>query len=403
MVKLVQINCNADFESTGKIVNDINSVAKGNNIVSYIAYQISKNNIENGILIGNKLDWKCHALFSRITSKQGFYSYFSTKKFLNKLDEIKPDIIHLHNLHANYINLPLLLEYCGNKNIKTILTLHDTWFFTGKCCHFLDVSCDKYKHGCNNCPKKKMDYVNYFKDTSNYVWNKKRDLFQNIKNLKVIGCSKWIADRAKESDIFKDKYISYIHNGIDTDVFTKIDDDYREKYNLKDKFVILSFANKWCFEQNNKVIENIIEYAKNTNSVILLIGCNDNQREQYKSNKNIIPIGFIKNKNEMANIYNTCDVFVNLTLMDTLPTVNMESLACGTPVICYADCGGGAELIKDNMTGYVIPKFDSKEIVNAIEKIKKNSIDRDYCVNYAKENFDKEKNYMKYIYEYLNW
>lgn len=400
MVKLVQINACYGERSTGKIVRDIDQLAIKNNIKSYVFCQEENKIYSNVNVIGNIFEWKSHAIFSRITAKQGFYSYFSTLSFLKKLDKIEPDIIHLHNLHANYVYLPLLLNYCAKKNIKTIVTLHDAWFFTGKCVHFLDVNCEKYKYGCNKCPINIVEGIYYYRDNSKFVWNKKRELFQNIYNLKVIGCSKWMADRAKECDVFKDKYVSYIYNGIDTNIFTKKQSNFREKYNLKDKFVILSFALKWFNEENKTVCENIIEYAKKNNSVIVLVGCNNKQIDKCKSINNILPLGFIRDENELVNVYNGCDVFVNLTLVDTFPSVNMESIACGTPVICYNDCGGGPELIKENIT-YVVPKFDYKEIIKSLDKIKNHSLDREDCIKYAKDNFDKEKNYMKYINLYL--
>lgn len=396
-MKIVQINAVYGYGSTGIIVRDIHKLSEKCKLKSYAAYQFSNENNTDIFKIGNLFDWKFHALLSHITAKQGFYSYFSTLNFLKKTDKIQPDIIHLHNLHSNYINLPLLLKYCAENKIKTILTLHDTWFFTGKCCHFLDINCDKYKQGCHNCPKKLMDYPNYFKDNSNYVWNRKKELFQNIDNLKVIGCSEWIADRAKECDIFKGKYISYIHNGIDKNIFKPKE---TEKEN---KFTVLCFANKWFEEKNKDVTDKLIEYCKNTDKIIYLVGCSENQKSVYKDQPIIKTFGYIKDRNEMADIYNKCDVFINLTLADTLPTVNMESVACGTPVICYTDCGGGPELIKENLTGYVVQKFDYNAIIESIEKISNNAINSNDCIKYATENFDKDKNYIKYIDEYINW
>ena len=168
-MRVLQINANFGFGSTGLIVKDISDQIEKEGSEAFCAYQKTNTPVNNGYQIGNKFDWKLHALFSRVFGRQGYYSYFSTKSFLKYIDKIKPDVIHLHNLHSNYININLLFKYIAKKDIPTVITFHDCWFFTGKCFHYVDVSCDRYKTGCGKCPKKKAPPKSLFFDFSAQV------------------------------------------------------------------------------------------------------------------------------------------------------------------------------------------------------------------------------------------
>lgn len=401
-MKIVQINAVYGEKSTGLVVKDISEELKENGIESYIGYQKSNSSVPNGIRIGNRLDWKLHAAFTRLTGLQGYVSSICTLKFLKELDRINPDVIHLHNIHANFINLKILLKYCAKNNIKTMLTLHDCFFFTGKCFHFFDIGCEKYKTGCKDCPKKMSDIPNYTLDMSKKVWNDKKTLFQNIKQLKVIGCSEWMRDLAASSEIFKNKKVVAIRNGVDTCVFKPRNSNFREMHNITDKFVILCMANKWFEVENKEITEKIVENLKD-NERVVLVGCSKEQHLKLKQDNKVIAVGYISDRNELADIYSMADVFVNLSLIDNLPTVNMESICCGTPVICYKDCGGGPELIEEGVTGFVVGKKNYQQLQEKINEVKNKAIIPSLCAEIGKNSFSKQECYKKYINEYLNW
>lgn len=401
-MKTLQINAIYGEKSTGLIVRDIQHMLEQNGIEAYVGYQKSYGSVYNGIQIGDKLDWKLHAAYTRMTGKQGYASVNATKRFLKEIDLLHPEIIHLHNLHSNYINLPLLLEYCAKNNIKTMLTLHDCWFLTGKCFHFFDIECDRYKTGCYNCPKKNLDVPNYLWDRSVAVWNDRKKLFQQIDRLKIVGCSEWIAGIARQSEIFEGKQIISIKNGIDTDIFKKRNSRLKSEMNIENKFVILGMANKWLLNENRNVVDEICQGVP-VGSVIVLVGCDESQIEKLKVAKNIIPLGYIKNREKLADVYSIADVFVNLSLIDTLPTVNMESIACGTPVICYENAGGGTELIEHGKTGYIVEKFNAAAILRYINEIKSGSIDAEKCASEGREKYSNKNNYLKYLHAYERW
>lgn len=401
-MKIVEINAVYGEKSTGVIVSDIRSLLSQNEIDVIIGYQKSNVDVPNGIQIGNVIDWKLHALLTRLTGCQAYMSRISTYNFLKKLDKIKPDVIHLHNVHANFINLPMILGYCARHDVKTIITLHDCWFFTGKCFHFFDIGCEKYQHGCGQCPKKKLDIPNYLIDHSAKIWNDKKKLFHLIDKLKIVGCSEWISELALKSDIFHSKDILTIHNGIDVEIFRNHNRNKRSELGIDNKFVILGMAGKWLEPSNKMVLSKIVTQIP-SDAVILLIGCTNENIKELTSYHNVITMGYINDRNELASIYSAADVFINLTTIDNLPTVNMESICCGTPVICYNKSGGGQELIKEGETGFVVPKWNAEEILRVVSKLMNCQFDRSNCEKVGRRIFSREQCYLKYLDLIRSW
>lgn len=400
-MKVIQINAVYGYGSTGVIVKDIENALLEEGNESRIVYQHSnlvKTDI-NGLQMGNVVDWKIHAILTRVLGKQGYASGNSTKRLIKYLETEKPDIVHLHNLHANYININQLLSYLAKKNIATILTLHDCWFFTGKCFHFTMCGCEKWKIGCGKCPQNKEDVKSLFWDKSKQVFKDKKEKFQAIQNLTIVGCSDWIKNLAKESPIFRNKQLVRIYNGVDTDIFhPKKENKFRETYGLTGQFIILGMANKWLQDMNKETFRKIRETLL-PDELIVIVGCSEEQKSELKQYFNVLSIGYISNRNKLAEIYSAADVFVNMTFEDTLPTVNMESICCGTPVITYNSCGS-PELISPGITGYVIPQKSVKELRNAINRIKQGFIDKEKCAYVGKNKFDKRRQYKEYLQLY---
>ncbi len=383
--RILQINANYGFGSTGLIMKDIDDIISSqSDMQSFVAYQRTNVAKTNGTYMGNPLDWKLHALLCRLHGWQGYYSYFSTKRFLTYLDELKPDIVHLHNLHSNYVNIKLLLKYIAQKDIRTVITMHDCWWFTGKCFHYVDVGCAKFTTGCGSCPKKNYPPASYLGDFSSGVYASKKELLLSIPHLTMVGCSDWICAEAKKS-FLKDSDIIRIYNGIDTDVFSP------QKHPRGKNIQILGMANKWMHPRNIGIIKRIIE---KTNATIKIVGCTEVQKEKLKEySARVEAIGFISNRNQLADMYNSADVFINLTHADTLPTVNMESICCGTPVITY-DVTGSPELIGPK-TGFIVKEDDQNRIIDIIS----NGIfpERQECALIGQSLFGKDYCYNRYI------
>lgn len=395
-MKILQINAVYGYKSTGIIVRDIEKYLIDNGHISYIAYQTALDPTENSHKTGNELDWKIHALYSRVFGKQAYASWFATKGLINYIRKIAPDIVHFHNLHSNFVNLNMLCDFLAENNIPTVITMHDCWFFTGKCTHYAAVKCDRWQTTCGDCPQNKCEQPSLFFDCTSKVLKDRTDHLNKINNLTLVGCSKWIANEAGKS-LIKNADIKVVHNGVDTSIFTPHENDFRKKYNLENEFVILGMANKWCLEINKNTVKTIIE--KNKDTKIIIVGCTDEQKDSFEQYDHVICLGFIKDRQELADVYAASDVFVNLTHADTLPTVNMECICCGTPVITY-NCCGSPELV-DEDSGFVVEEDDVESLLLRIQQIKEKPLA--FNVKEKQAKFDKNTCYKKYLDIYLNY
>ena len=142
-MKILQVNAVYKIGSTGRNLYELQDEMKKRGIESYIATTHMGTREENCYQIGSPIDWKIHGLLSRITGLQGYYSTKATRNFIQYIKKIEPDVVHLNNVHANYLNLPILFKYLAKKNIVTVITLHDCWFYTGKCTHYTVDGCEK--------------------------------------------------------------------------------------------------------------------------------------------------------------------------------------------------------------------------------------------------------------------
>ncbi len=402
-MKVMQINAVYGVGSTGVIVEDIHNLSLKNGIDSYISYSTTNKNpdeIKNGYVIGGAMGKKVHALLSRVGGKQAYFSSFATKKLIKHIENIKPDIVHLHNLHSNYVNLNLLLDYLGKKDIATVVTLHDCWFYTGGCFHYTAAGCSKWQESCGNCPKKNQDTPALLKDNSAKILADRKKYFGNIKNLSVVGVSRWMAAEG-EKTIFKGRAVSTIYNGIDTAFFVPTPSDFRKKHNLENKFLILAPANKWLKPINKQTFDFVSQNLPD-DSVIVMLGCTDTQKQDLPAN--VVALDYIKDRDELRKVYSACDVFANCTREESLSLINVEVQSCGTPVVTYANTG--VKETVDNKCSFSVENGNEKELFEAILSVKAKGKENfsENCVKWVKENFDRDENYMKYIslYNELN-
>jgi len=387
-MKVVQINVTCGIGSTGKIALAISEILDKNNTENYILYSQGHSDLKNSIKYTTRIAVKMQALVSRVCGNYGFEAKNATKKLISHLERIKPDIIHIHNIHSHDCNLEMLFNYIKANNIKIYWTFHDCWAFTGYCPHFDMVGCEKWKNECECCPQ--MGSYSWFFDRSKQNFNKKKKLFQNL-DLTVITPSQWLADRVKES-FLKDYPVKVINNGIDLSVFKPVDSNFREKHNCEDKFLILGVAFDW---DRRKGLDVFIELSKRLDErfKIVLVGTNENVDKQLPAN--IISIHRTQNQTELAGIYTACDLFVNATREENYPTVNMESLACGTPVLTF-NTGGSPEML-DETCGFVVEKDDIDALLSEIQNISENKpYSKENCLEKAK-HFDTNARFKEYI------
>ena len=395
-MKVVQINSVCGVGSTGRIAVDISKKLNDEGIENYIFYGTGHSDYENGIKFGGTLNVRTHQLGTRLLGKHGFYSKKATKKLIEKISDIDPDIIHLHNIHGHYLNVEVLFEYLASSNKKVIWTLHDCWSFTGHCAYYDYVNCNKWQTECNNCPALRDYPRSLIFDRSRESFKDKKRIFNSVEDLTLITPSKWLAEETKKS--FMSKYpVQVINNGIDLSNFKPLIGDFRIKYGIEKSFMILGVAGVW---ERRKGLDYFIELAKKAkdDEVIVLVGLS--QEQQNKLPKNIIGISRTNSAKELAEIYTSADVFVNPTLEDNFPTTNLEALACGTPVITF-DTGGSPEAV-DNQTGIVVEKGNLENLLVAIDNVKNKGKEKykKVCTDRAKELYDKENKFLEYIQLY---
>lgn len=393
-MKVLQINAVNGYSSTGRTVWELNQSLESRGITGYVAYSQSIVGCDGQYKIGNRYDQKMHAFMSRLFGKQGYFSKRTTKKLIKWIDDIQPDIIHLRNLHSNYINLEILLTYIAQKDIPTVLTLHDCWFYTGKCTHYTLDNCHKWKKNCGNCPRLKKDNKSWFFDRTPIMLNDKKKWFDSISRLAVVGVSKWISNEAKKSILSSSIEIETIYNWIDLDKFyPRFYSTMKKDLELNDKFIILGVASNW---NNAKGLDLFIELANyiSEDEVIVLVG---KLPEQINLPDNIVNVSETHEVEVLAEIYSIADVFLNLSLEESFGKVSAESLACGTPVISNRYTAN-PELVAKNC-GYILEEITIKEIIKKyklIKKQKKCSFSSS-CVKHAENNFDKNQRVEDYI------
>ena len=398
MKKLLQINSVVNSGSTGRIAEEIGQTAIAAGWESYIAYgRHARTSQSELIKIGSDWDIRMHGLQTRLFDRHGLASTAATREFVEQIKKIKPDIIHLHNIHGYYINIEILFRYLKDANIPVVWTFHDCWPMTGHCAYFTFVECDKWKTQCFSCPQKKGYPSSYFLDRSKQNYTQKRKLFTSVNDITIVPVSNWLADIVKQSYL-KDYPIRVINNGIDVNVFSpQSGDGIRLKYGLADKFILLGVATAWG---RRKGLHDFIELSKilKDDEIIVLVGLKEDQMKILP--ENIIGITRTESTQELAKFYSSADVFVNPTWEDNFPTTNLEALACGTPVVTY-HTGGSPEALTPK-TGFVVEQGDLASIRKAIDTVKSKgkAFYSAACRERATKMFNKNDRYAEYLQLY---
>lgn len=395
-MKILEINT-VNIGSTGGIMNNIAQKATESGITVYTLskkwYGFSKYSLKGNqkhFFVNTLLESLICSRICHLLGIDGLLFKLSTYLFFRKNKE-NFDLIHLHNLHGTYINLPMLFKYIKKKQIPVVWTLHDCWAFTGRCPYFVMSKCDKWKCGCFNCPYPPKSYPPSFLDSTKLMWKLKKKWFTGIENCTIVTPSQWLANLVKQSYL-KDYPVRVINNGVDLSIFKPTESDFRKRYNLLNKKIVLGVAFGWG---RRKGLDVFIELAKKLpdSFQIVLVGTDDVVDSLLPSN--VISIHRTQNQHELAEIYSAADVFVNPTREENYPTVNMEALACGTPVITFKT--GGSPEIPDNSCGAVINCDELNSTIDVICRVCNDHIfSKDACLFRAR-SFDVNARYQEYV------
>jgi glycosyltransferase involved in cell wall biosynthesis len=384
-MNVLQINA-VPYGSTGSIMFSLADLAesRGDEVLCTTGFTWKGCRRADYVMTSNIFEKTLHTYLARITGRIGCFSVIPTWRLLRRLRKWKPDVIHLHNLHGWFLNLPMLFSYIKKHNIPVVWTLHDCWTFTGHCPHFTMAGCEKWRSGCGSCSQFRHYPQTYF-DCSEAMWKNKKKWFTGVENMTIVTPSRWLGDLVKQSYL-KDYPVKVINNGIDLTVFKP--DASAEK---SEKPTLLGVSYEW---NEKKGLDVFIELAQRLKEEyrIVLVGTDD--AVDAKLPPDIVSIHRTQDRQEMARLYAGADLFVNPTREDTFPTVNLEALACGTPVVTF-DAGGSGECV-DEKTGVVVPVGDVDAMEAAIRRLTRQPLDGQDCVNRGKL-FDKQDRFKEYI------
>ena len=389
-MKIVQINTVSNG-CTGRIANSLNKVLKENGHECILAYGRGESIGDDNYKISNFLDSNVHGLLTRVFDSTGLHSKTVTRKFLRFLDEYKPDVVHIHNLHGYYINYQILFDYLKSKNIKVFWTLHDCWPFTGHCPYYTYVDCHKWETGCHDCQQKIHHPTSYMVDRSENNYRDKKEAFCGIKNMTLITPSLWLKKEVEKS-FLKEYQVLNIPNGISMTDFKCTENHFRKKHGLEDRILILGVANLWAETKGMRFFLQLNERLPHEKYQIALVGLSEKQMRTLP--KTIIGIKKTENLQELADIYSSADIFINPTLEDNFPTTNIESLACGTPVITF-NTGGSPEAL-DCSCGIVVDK-DIDQLLNACKTMGRKTKERQAACIAKGNQFDEKICFRRYL------
>lgn len=395
-IKILRITTEINRSSIGRTTEQIGKLIIAEGWESYIAWGRTDGESKSyKIHIGGRFSVYSHVLLTRLFDMHGYGSYFATKRFVREVEKIKPDIIHLHDIHGYYINIKVLFNYLRESKIPVVWTHHDNWAFTGHC-GSIPEGCDKWKTKCHNCPCYKAYPHSWFIDGSSRNYLYKKNLFTSLKQIYNVGVSEWTCNELKNS--FLNKYpIERIYNGVDTSIFKPNDtvSDYiRKKYQLGDGVLLTAVATAWS---KSKGTEDYFELRKiiDKKYTIVFVGAPQSLIDELP--EGIIGIRRTDSMKELAMIYSASSIVLNLSKSESFGKTTVEGLACGIPGIVY-DISASPELL-DKETGVVVKYNNIDGVAAAIETIM--SWDRINTAKACRERvlqlFSIEKNWKKYI------
>lgn len=404
MRKLLQINPVIRLNtSTGRIMQEIGELVMQHGWESYIAYSKGRDGIKpcqsKLIPVGNRWSVGYHGMMTRLFDYHGLASDGATRQFIREIEQLQPDIIHIHNIHGYFLNYRILFEYLSQCHIPVVWTIHDCWLYTGHCYYYSFAGCSKWKTGCRECPQQRKFPTSLLFDRSQQNFADKRAAFTSMPEdkLVIVPVSEWIRNEM-QSSFFKDYPFRVIHNGINTEVFNLFDTQaVKEKYQLQGKHILLGVASIWSKE---KGLDDFIQMASllKEDEQIVLVGVDEKTQKQLPAN--IRSIRRTENVHQLAELYAAADAFINPTWQDNYPTVNLESIACGTPIVTYRT-GGSVEAVT-RQTGFVVEQGDVKGLLEAARSIIQRG--KDYyqqpCRDFATAHFRKEDRYADYLQLY---
>ena len=273
--------------STGRIMQEIGELAMQHGWRSCIAYSKGRDGIKSCqsevIPVGNKWSTIWHGLETRLFDRHGLASNEATRLFVKQIQELKPDVIHIHNIHGYFLNYQILFDFLAQSNIPVVWTVHDCWLYTGHCYYYSYAGCNKWQTGCGHCPQKKEFPASWLIDRSHQNYEDKKQAFTSLPldQLTIVPVSEWIREEMQHS-FFRNNQFHVIHNGINTNIFNIYNpEQVKQKYGLNGKHILLGMASIWSRE---KGFDDCIQMADllHPDEMLVLVGVRPEQQKKLK-------------------------------------------------------------------------------------------------------------------------
>ena len=394
-MKIVQINSQLGG-STGGLMRLLSHAMKQAGIENRMFYTFDTGIQDpDAVCYSSHREIRMNAALSRLTGGYGFQSAAATKRLIAMLEDYQPDLVQIHNSHGHDLNLETFYHWLGEKKIPVVHTLHDCWEFTGYCPHYQTVQCEKWQTECHDCPLYRR--YSWFFDRSRENYRRKKAASSAIGELNLVTPSRWLKEEAAQS-FLKDVPCTVIPNGIDTEVFRPLETDLKERLGISGKKMVLNIA---MTVSQDKGKENLIEMNRKlpADYCMVLVGVPESHRKDFPDTILVQPR--TASRDELATYYSAADVFINPTHADTYSMVNLESLACGTPVVTF-DAGGACEMINDTVGRKVAIGDDAALAAAVMEMAEKKDELSNFCRAHVLEHYTQQIFCDSYLRLYRN-
>lgn len=396
-MKLLQVNIESNYGSTGRIAEGIGVLAKSQGFESHIAYSRGFN--PSSLMthqIGSKASQGLHLLKTRVLGEHLKGSGTATMQLIKLIDELAPDIVQIHQVHGYYLHVPKLFHYLRESGIKVVWTLHDCWSFTGHCSYYTRVNCQKWETECHSCPQFKGYPKSYFFDRSKNEFNLKKELFASMDNLHLVAISDWLEEEVSKS-MLSELPLSVIKNGVDLQTFKPVEFDRKKEKELRGittENVVIATGTTW---NSSKGLEDYREFSTilPENTTLLLVGIPQALQIGFSASTKFIER--TESKEELVHLYNLADVVLSLSYQESFGLTIPEGLACGTPGVAYDNTALKEHLTEQ--TGMLVSTGNVQEASRAVSLIlEKGKINMsEACVSFCHKNYNLERNFQNYI------
>lgn len=397
MKKLLQINpVIKENTSTGKIMRTLGELAQAAGWESYVAYSRARDGVpphsSRLVPVGNKADLLLHWVATRLFDAHGLASRLATRRFVTRLRELNPDVIHIHNIHGYFLNYKILSRALAQMGKPVVWTVHDCWLYTGHCYHYASAGCERWKTGCHHCPQKKAFPASWLLDRSRRNWEDKKKAFCSIPGLTLVTVSRWMKGEIARSFLGGVR-CEVIHNGIDLDTFRP---SPSAETALAYGTYYLAVASIWLPEKGLQDLEKLSSVL-DADERLVVVG---KRPSGHRFPRNVVCLERTADAAALAALYTEAVALVNPTWQDNYPTVNMEAIACGTPVVSYRT-GGSPESITPQ-TGRVVEQGGVEGLAEALHAIRRQGKEHfsEACRSYALAHFRAKDRFNDYIQLY---